>query len=455
MLPSTISGRAAAVASLLLVAPSVGARPASGQVGADIDGTLVDRVIAVVGDSMLLQSQVLEEIRRLQLSDPEIPTDSDPEYGEFFSDVRDSKVDQLLVLQAAAKDTLIQVDNARIDQQVQERLDGLRDQMGGMPALQVALQREGWTLGEYRDFLRNDARQLQIYQLFFQRRLADARPVEITQEELLQRFQELTPELQQRPRLLTFRQVVVMPTPSDSAKAIARAAAEALEDSIAAGRDFAELATEHSDDLGTASLGGDLGWFRRGQMVREFEEAAFAIPAGRVSRPVETLFGFHIIKVERVRGRSEIQARHILKIPEVGPDDVERARQLATDIARRAQAGESMIELYDEYSVPVAAEPLAADSMTIPFDQLDQLPPAYGSLSGVRGGEVVGPLEYQTGSGRTGDVRLAVVKVLAVREAGAYTFEDLRAQLATQIQQDRQRQRILDDLRAESYIEVR
>jgi peptidyl-prolyl cis-trans isomerase SurA len=428
---------------------------AAGQLPSATDPTLVDRVIAVVGDSMLLHSQVLEIVRRLQISDPEVPVEGDPDFAEFFDDVRDSSVDRLLVLQAAAKDSLIQADEAGIDQQVQERLNQLASQFGGQPALQIALQAEGWTLGEYREFLKNDARQAQVEQLYMQRQLANARPVEVTQEELLQRFQELSPQLQQRPRLLTFRQVVIMPTPSDSAKATARTAAEALVDSITAGRDFAELAGEHSDDLGTASVGGDLGWFRRGMMVREFEEAAFSIPVGRVSRPVETVFGFHLIKVERARGRSEIQARHILKIPEIGPEDVERARQLASDIAQRAQAGESMVALYDEYSVPVAAEPLAADSMTIPFEQLDALPPAYGILAGAITGAVVGPLEYQAGSGRSGDVRLVVVKVLEVREAGAYTFEDLRGQLATQIQQDRQRERILDDLRARAYIEVR
>jgi hypothetical protein len=165
---------------------------------------------------------------------------------------------------------------------------------------------------------------------------------------------------------------------------------------------------------------------------------------------VETVFGFHIIKVERVRGRSEIQARHILKVPEVSPDDVDRARDLASEIARRAQAGESMTALYDEFS-----DPLAEDSMTIAFDQLEELPPAYGVLARVSGGEVVGPLEYQAGSGEPGDVRFAVVKVVGVREAGAYTLDDLRAQLATQIQQERQRERIMEDLRSQAYIEIR
>lgn len=411
---------------------------------------VVDRVIAIVGDSAVLQTQVVEEIRRLQIGDPETPTETEPGYDEFFREVLDTWVDRLIVLQAAAKDSLLQPDEAAIDRQVSERIDGLALQFGGQPALQVALQAEGWTLGEYREFLRNDARQLQIFQLYFQSRLRDARPVEVTEEALLARFQQASAQLGPRPRLLTFRQVVIRPTPGDSARAEARAETEALLERVRAGEDFATLATENSDDVGTAPLGGDLGWFRRGQMVPEFEEAAFGIPAGSVSRIVETVFGFHIIKVERVRGRSEVQARHILKMAETTAADVERARVLAVDVARRAQAGESMIALYDEYS-----DPLAPDSLTLAFDQLDDLPPAYAALAAVRGGEVVGPLEYAGESGETGDVRFAVIRVLDVREAGAYTLDDLRTQIAAQIQQELQREQILDELRAQTFIEIR
>jgi peptidyl-prolyl cis-trans isomerase SurA len=435
-----------AVLTALLAAP---VSSASAQVPVP-DANLIDRVIAVVGDSTILQSQVEEVIDRLRLSDSSVPAETAPEYDAFFRDVLQSTVDQVLVLQAAAKDTLVQADEAAIDGQVQDRLAQLALQMGGQPALQIALQRDGWTLGEYREFLRNEIRKNQIFQIYLQRRLAEARPVEVTEEDLRQRFEQLSPQLQQRPRLLTFRQVVVAPEANDSAKAVARTEAEALVDSIVAGRDFAELATAYSDDVGTASVGGDLGWFRRGQMVREFEDVAFAVPAGRVSRVVETVFGYHIIKVERVRGRSEIQARHILKMPEISPADVQRARDLATEIAARAQAGESMTALYDEYS-----DPLADDSLTIAFDQLSQLPPAYAALQGVGGGEVVGPLEYQAGSGAPGDVRFAIVKIIAVREAGAYTLDDLRAQLAEQIRQERQQDRILEDLRSQAYIEIR
>jgi parvulin-like peptidyl-prolyl isomerase len=87
-----------------------------------------------------------------------------------------------------------------------------------------------------------------------------------------------------------------------------------------AGEDFAALAKEFSQDRGSKSGGGDLGWFGRGVMVKEFETAAFALKAGEVSGVVESPFGYHIIKVEERRTQvgddgktaEQVHARHIL-----------------------------------------------------------------------------------------------------------------------------------------------
>jgi len=434
------------IAGLAAVAGACSPASAQGVLRSDV----VDRVLAVVGDSVILQSQVQEEIQRLLLSDPSLPQPGAAEYPGFFREILDTWVDRMLVIQAAMKDSLIQADEAAIDRQVAERIESLTNQFGGQPALQQALANENWTLAEYRDNLRHDARQLQIFQMFFQLRLRDARPVEVSEGELVERFQEASATLQQRPRTLTFRQVVVRPEASDSAKAIAREEANTLLDRVLAGEDFGELAKAFSDDVGTAPLGGDLGWFRRGQMVPEFENAAFGLAAGRVSGIIETVFGYHIIKVERVRGRSEVQARHILVVPESTPTDIEAGRRLANQIAERARQGESMQDLFDEYS-----DPLAPDSVTIPFDQLSQFPEAYGALRTASTGDVVGPIEYQSGAGEPRDLRFAIVKVMQVREAGAYTLEDLRPTLASQLQQEKQRQRLLDELRAKTYIDIR
>ncbi|MCR4404109.1 MAG: tetratricopeptide repeat protein [Candidatus Acetothermia bacterium] len=92
-----------------------------------------------------------------------------------------------------------------------------------------------------------------------------------------------------------------------SAEAKARARIEEIKRQLDAGADFAELAKQYSEDEGTAQKGGDLGWFQRGQMVKEFEEAAFALQVGQLSGIVRTQYGFHIIKLEDRRPASTFE----------------------------------------------------------------------------------------------------------------------------------------------------
>ncbi len=87
------------------------------------------------------------------------------------------------------------------------------------------------------------------------------------------------------------------PSASEADRKAAREKAEALQKRAAAGEDFATLAKENSEDPGSASNGGDLGFFTRDRMVKPFADAAFALEKGKVSDVVETRFGYHVIKV--------------------------------------------------------------------------------------------------------------------------------------------------------------
>lgn len=84
-----------------------------------------------------------------------------------------------------------------------------------------------------------------------------------------------------------------------AARAQARAKAEGILKQVKAGKDFAALAREHSEDTGSAVTGGDLGFFPQGKMVGPFNDVAFSLKPGATSEVVETQFGFHIIKVEQ------------------------------------------------------------------------------------------------------------------------------------------------------------
>ena len=115
-------------------------------------------------------------------------------------------------------------------------------------------------------------------------------------------FEQHREELVQRAQRKA-RHILIAADAAASAEAVeaARQKAKSASERIRGGESFATVAKELSDDPGSAGQGGDLGWFERGVMVKEFEDAAFGLPAGQLSEPVRSAFGFHVIEVTEVR----------------------------------------------------------------------------------------------------------------------------------------------------------
>ena len=145
--------------------------------------------------------------------------------------------------------------------------------------------------------------------------------------------------------------ITVDPQAGADAKQAARARAEELLKQVKQNpASFAELAKKHSQDPGSAANGGDLGFFPRGAMVKAFDDAVFQMKQGEIAGPVESSFGFHIIRVTAVKGR--------------GFDDVRK--QVETDL-RRQKAGKRFSELAEQFN-------------NLVFEQGDSLKPAAEAL---------------------------------------------------------------------------
>jgi peptidyl-prolyl cis-trans isomerase D len=151
------------------------------------------------------------------------------------------------------------------------------------------------------------------------------------------------------PEQVRARHVLIRVGPDASPDAIAEAEAEARAalERLQAGEDFAALAAELSDDVGSKAAGGDLGFFRRGQMVKSFEDVAFARAPGELGEPVRSDFGFHVIRVEEKRPaqlRSYEEAREELAGEILGREMGRTAARLGAEAVALAVAGGKSVE---------------------------------------------------------------------------------------------------------------
>ena len=231
--------------------------------------------------------------------------------------------------------------------------------------------------------------------------------------------------------------------PEDAARVEAKA--KDLLKRARAGEDFAALARASSEDS-TASNGGDLNFFGRGQMVKEFEDAAFALPVGGISDLVKTRYGYHIIKVTDTRAGRTIpfeEARDRIR----QEMQVDRARSLATDRARSFAA----VAKKDGFEKAAGAAGLAVKD-TGPVragDTLAELPgsqPAAQRILALKAGELSDPIPVPEGQ--------IVVEVTGTVPDEPRPFAEVRARVEQDWQAERRKAMVAERLRSGGSLEA-
>ncbi|MGJ7921140.1 peptidylprolyl isomerase [Neobacillus sp. LXY-4] len=198
------------------------------------------------------------------------------QYGE---EVLDSLISEKLIEQEA-KNKKITV----ADSEIKAELKTLQDSYGGADAFEEAMKSSGVSM----DRVNKD---LKTYILT--RKILEPR-INITDDEMKTYFEENKTSFEEGEQVKASHILV------EDEKT-----ANEIKDKLANGADFAELAKEYSTDTGSKDNGGDLGFFVKGEMVAEFEEAAFSMAVNEISAPIKTDYGYHIIKVVEKKAASE------------------------------------------------------------------------------------------------------------------------------------------------------
>ena len=398
-------------------------------------GTEIDRIVATVGGDIILYSDLQRQIIQMRSSGVR-------EELLNSAEVLNNMVEHRLMIQKA-KDLGIKVDDKAIKSYAERYMAQIKSQFETEADFQAELRRMNTSQRDLMNYFVEQITESELTKQLVAKHISSQMRVEDAE---MRAFYEASKDsMAVKPVSWDLRMILREVKPSESAIAAIRAEAETLQQRADNGEDFAALASEYSDCPSKAQ-GGDLGFFKRGMMVKPFEDAAFALGIGEVSGIVESQFGYHIIKVTDMKG-DEVRASHILKTISAGDSDKDREMALMNSLRERILANESFAALAEEYSHDPDS---AADGGLLgEFGERD-FPELFAApLTATQIGQPTEVLENE------GMLYLFIRD--KVHEQRLYTYEEVRDQLQLYLNEQKQMvayQDWIDKVKAESFVKI-
>lgn len=378
---------------------------------------VVDRVVAQVGENVILFSDI--EIQKLQLLSQDVQISSDIDCR-----LLEELLYQNLLLNQAKIDSIV-IPDAQIGGEAERRLRMIEEQLKGRKNLEMYY-------GKSYDQIREEFKEIMRDRMLAERmERTITSDVQMSPRDVKRFFDEVSKDtLPMVGDQIALQQIVVYPKVSQRAKSTAIEELKKIRNDVIRGsRDFSLAATSVSDDKESAKNGG-LIQAAKGMMVRPFETAALALNIGEISDVVETQFGFHIIQLVDRQG-DNYTVRHILKIPEVDGMAISQAARVIEECVKRIQDNEitwkEAVREYSEHDATRQNEgnlvnPYTEESFW-EIDALRQIDPnLYQIVLRMNPGEVSDPLPFE--DVQSAKIGLRVLRVREKRDAHRANLKD-------------------------------
>lgn len=311
---------------------------ASTNIFAQNDKKLIDKILAIVGDGIILLSDVELQYQQIKLENENVTED-------MKCNLLEDLMTQKMYLQQAKLDSLV-ISEDEVENELNKRIQYFISMIGSQERLE---EYYGKSITSIKDEFRKDIRDQLL-----SRRMRDKifEGVKVTPSEVKTFFNKIHKDsLPYFNAEVEIGQIVFKPKVSPMQRQLAIDKIEGLKERIEKGEDFGMLALIYSEDPGSAQNNGDLGFVSRGEMVKEFEAAAFRLEPGEVSDIVETKFGYHLIKMTEMKGQ-RARLSHILVSPKITSFDLKDTRKRADSVKTLLDEGkigfQEAVKLYSE-----------------------------------------------------------------------------------------------------------
>ena len=399
----------------MLAASVMAVLPFTGTFAQKYDG-VIDKTVALVGNSMILLSQIESEVQMMQFQGYVSDRDLRCEVLENMM------VSKLFYTQAQLDSLAVNPD--MVEASLNERVDNILSQLGGEAEVEKYF-------GKPLHMLREEWRDVFVEQNLAQemQREVAGKVSEVTPKEVQQYYRRTSKDsLPVIPTQYQYSQIVLYPNVERAAMAVRERLLE-FRQRILDGEKFSLLATLYSEDPGSAMKGGELGMASRTIFWPAFSDAAMALKEGQVSPIVETPDGFHLIQMIRKDG-DMFNARHILLKPRYTAEDRDSAF-IRLDSIRNVILADSITFQqgawkFSEDTKSRTNGGLVADPNTgAPFFDVDNLKPAdFKVLQNMKEGEISAPFESVDDEGRSGNTVYKIVRLEKIRPSHTATVEE-------------------------------